>query len=380
MSEVNADVVVIGAGVIGAAIAYRLAATGAGVVLVDKGEPGFGTTASSFAWLNAFHKPPRHYHLLNAESVREHQKLVADVGGDWVHMDGGLAWADESDPEQLSGLRANVAQLREWGYQVDSATPGEVVRGLEPDLAIDADKVPEVYVFSGEGWIEAPRMVHWLLIGAQLDFGARVVHGAVTEIRTGTGGVDVVIDGEVIASCDTVVNAAGPDAAEVAALAGTDLPLRREPGLLVATGAAPTRIRHVIRAGGFSLRPDGGGRLLLHRRSADYRVKESDSEVASHPVARVVMEEAVRLIPALRDTAPEAVRIGVRPWPADGLPLIGRDPGVPSLYHAVMHSGVTLSALVSKLVASDLRGAPTPELEPYGIGRLTGTRASLAVD
>src|SRR6266542_1880217 len=76
------SVVVVGAGVVGASIAYRLARSGARVTLVDRGTPGRGTSANSFAWVNANDKPPRAYHRLNAESVVAHRRLRDDVAAD----------------------------------------------------------------------------------------------------------------------------------------------------------------------------------------------------------------------------------------------------------------------------------------------------------
>jgi len=62
-------VVVIGAGILGASIAFHLSLRGAQVTVVDAGQPGHGTTRVSFAWLNAYSKNPYHYHDLNRRSL-----------------------------------------------------------------------------------------------------------------------------------------------------------------------------------------------------------------------------------------------------------------------------------------------------------------------
>jgi glycine/D-amino acid oxidase-like deaminating enzyme len=67
----RAHLIVIGAGVIGANVAYRLAAEGARVTVVDAGGPGGGTSGASFAWTNSFDKPPRAYHDLNVAGLAE---------------------------------------------------------------------------------------------------------------------------------------------------------------------------------------------------------------------------------------------------------------------------------------------------------------------
>ncbi|HQZ91098.1 MAG TPA: FAD-dependent oxidoreductase, partial [Thermomicrobiales bacterium] len=61
----DASIVIIGAGAVGSATAYRLAQAGAAVTVVERRFPGAGTSGSSFAWLNSFGKTPRDYHRLN---------------------------------------------------------------------------------------------------------------------------------------------------------------------------------------------------------------------------------------------------------------------------------------------------------------------------
>jgi len=98
----GSKIVVVGAGVMGAATGYRLAQAGADVVIVDRALPGTGTSRASFAWLNAFAKSPREYHQLNARSIREHQNLAAELNADWLHLDGALVWRAGLSPREPS--------------------------------------------------------------------------------------------------------------------------------------------------------------------------------------------------------------------------------------------------------------------------------------
>ena len=79
MSETR--VIVIGAGSVGANVAYRLAERGAQVTVLEAGSPGGGTSSASFAWTNSFNKTPRDYHDLNAASMAEHTALARELGG-----------------------------------------------------------------------------------------------------------------------------------------------------------------------------------------------------------------------------------------------------------------------------------------------------------
>ena len=76
----SSDVVVVGAGVVGAAIAFYLAKSGAKVTLVDRDAPGGRTSRVSFGWINALGKRPEHYHRLSRLGVDAYTQLEEDLG------------------------------------------------------------------------------------------------------------------------------------------------------------------------------------------------------------------------------------------------------------------------------------------------------------
>jgi glycine/D-amino acid oxidase-like deaminating enzyme len=80
-------VVVVGAGIVGASIAYHLARRQVAVTVLERHRPGAGASSHSFAWINAFGKEPYPYHDLNRRSMevwhRFAQGLQADVGLHW---------------------------------------------------------------------------------------------------------------------------------------------------------------------------------------------------------------------------------------------------------------------------------------------------------
>src|SRR3954469_4066735 len=97
---VSSEILIVGAGSVGANIAYRLAQRGARVTLLDSGAPGGGTSGKSFAWLNAFRKTPRAYYDLNVASMAEHALLAEELlnltgRSGWHHRPGGLHYQDE---------------------------------------------------------------------------------------------------------------------------------------------------------------------------------------------------------------------------------------------------------------------------------------------
>ncbi len=240
----DAKIVVIGAGVVGAVTAYRLAQAGASVTIVERAFPGSGTSRRSFAWTNSFGKTPRDYHRLNARSIREHQDLARELNGDWYRLDGGIQWVNADDTDQVKRLHETVSRLRSWGYRVETLEPERVMREMEPDLFIDPDRVEEVFYTPYEGWVNGIGLAHGAVTSAVRQYGARLVHDEVVGLSGPEGAVDTVslASGETLPA-DVVINAAGPDAAKVAELAGVDLQIRRQPGLLIATEPAPVTIR-----------------------------------------------------------------------------------------------------------------------------------------
>lgn len=84
-------VIVIGAGVVGASVAYRLAQGGAVVSVLERDRVGAGTSGSSFAWTNSNNKTPRAYHDLNVAGMRAHAALRDEFGATpWWHGGGSI--------------------------------------------------------------------------------------------------------------------------------------------------------------------------------------------------------------------------------------------------------------------------------------------------
>jgi glycine/D-amino acid oxidase-like deaminating enzyme len=83
-----------------------------------------------------------------------------------------------------------------------------------------------------------------------------------------------------------------------------------------------------------------------------------------------MLDLAEELYPGLRGSKIEASRIGVRPIPIDGLPVLGQSTTVENFHFAVTHSGVTLCLHVAKLVSAEIRGEPVDQLAPFRHSRL----------
>ncbi|MGI8550507.1 MAG: NAD(P)/FAD-dependent oxidoreductase [Dehalococcoidia bacterium] len=366
------EIIIVGAGLVGSAIAFRLVQGGARVTLLDAGYPGSGTSGSSFSWLNSNGKTPRAYHNLNVAGMQEHQALRDELGAaPWLHKGGNLEWAD--DEAGRNRLHEKVERLQEWGYAVEVLSPAQVQAELEPDLSFDRDTSEEVVYYRDDAWLDPLVLTHALQEritrhGGRPRAGCRVI--AVEKAGGRVQGV-VTETGERFPA-DMVINCAGPAAGRVASLMGVALPLKNTAGLLALTTPAPTCISRVIHAPGLNLRPDGAGRLLLHHEQIDQTVDQETAPDTNLPGCQELLRRAQQLLPSLLGTRLETARIGIRPIPRDGLSAVGPLPGLDGAYAAVTHSGATLCLVLGRLVAGELlTGQEAVELQPFRPSRFS---------
>ncbi len=198
------------------------------------------------------------------------------------------------------------------------------------------------------------------LIAAARSHGARLLSACpVTALRRSDGRVVGVETSTGFLPATTVVVTAGAQAPELCAPLGFHLPVSPSPALLVRCTAPAGLVRTLVATPRLEVREAAAGRLLIAA-SHQGEVDEQDLQRAG--------EEALR---RLRDTFDgaddvrlDSVRLGARPMPVDGLPVIGPVPGAAEAYVAVMHSGVTLAPAVARLVADEVvRGVHAPELD-----------------
>lgn len=366
-------IAVIGAGIVGASVAFRLAQSGeVRVWIVDESLPGSGTTSASFAWANANEKTPRDYFELNRAGLEEHFRLRDElpIGTSPFQPAGNLEWSE--DGAALEGLDCRIERLRSWGYAAEWWRASRVNKVLEPQVNFPSPDTPVAF-FPHEAWVDAPRLAKVLVelarrSGAEMRFGT-----AVEEIEAGNGSVEkLCLRGGERLPIDAVVNAAGPRADRVAALLGRRLQLRPSEGLLarVAVGVSPiSRLLHSPR---INLRPDSPGYVLLHHDSVD---PELDGDAERESLCHELLVRARRVVPALEGAKVEEARVGVRPMPEDGLPCVGAVAGLPGYYEAVTHSGVTLGPLLGRLLAREILSGEVDDLiSPFRPDRFAHAR------
>ena len=354
------NVAVIGAGILGAAIAWRLAQRGVRVALIDKGEPGHGASSHSFAWINAGAKEPIGYHNLNRRSLEMWPRFAAGIGDHGDPDSVGLRWGGkvswQSDPVAAEGLVARVGQLQSWGYPTRLIDAGELKR-LEP--ALDVGPVAAAEYSPNEGQVE-PQMVVDACLRRLREMGCEI--HADTEANGFERHDDGRIHGLATASgsrgVDAVVIAAGTATTRLAALAGVNVPQAESPGVVIRTNPLPPLLHNVPVV---YAPPLGDGRREIHlRQCADGRLmigegdQESLAEDDTQAHADDLLTRARRYLPGLIGAQAVPVPVGWRPMPLDGYPVMGFASEAPNLYVALTHSGVTLAPALSQLAAQEI--------------------------
>lgn len=364
-------VVVIGAGIVGAAIAYHLARRRIRVTVLERHYPGAGASSHSFAWLNAFSKEPYAYHDLNRRSMDAWHRFAADLQSDLgLHWGGDLRWVQT--PHEAEQLRHHIQKLQSWGYPNRLISAAEL-QELEPGLVPGTVSAASLGTIDGQ--VEPLKVIDACLRQARA-YGAVVhSHTPVHGLRLAGNGssaqrIQAVQTPQGDMPCDVVVLAAGTDTTALAAMAGLSIPQEDSPGVVVRTDPRP-RVLHKVSV--LYMPPIDAQSPEIHiRQLADGTLQigegsqESLARDDSQAHADALLARATHYLPALAGARAIPVPVGYRPMPRDGFPVLGFPEPVPNLYCALMHSGVTLAPLVGELASMEIvDGARVHGLEAY---------------
>ncbi|MEE1762167.1 NAD(P)/FAD-dependent oxidoreductase [Streptomyces sp. SP18BB07] len=372
--RLTCDVVVVGAGMLGAACALYAARAGLDVAVVDRGPVAGGTTGAGEGNILVSDKEPGPELELALLSVRLWAELAAEPGlGTAFEYEpkGGVVVA--SAPEGLAALERFAAGQRAAGVEAITVPAGQLT-ALEPHLA------PGL-----AGGIHYPQdaQVMPTLAAAHLvrASGARLFTGrTVTEVlRTRAGAVRGVRTDRGDVHAPAVVNAAGTWGGHLAALAGVGLPVLPRRGFVLVTEPLPPMVRHKVYAADYVadvasdsaalqtspvVEGTAAGPVLI----GASRERVGFDRSFSLPVVRALAAGATRLFPFLEEVRAMRTYVGFRPYMPDHLPAIGPDPRVPGLFHACGHegAGIGLATGTGQLIAQALAGGtPALDLAPF---------------
>jgi len=361
------QVIVVGAGIVGASIAYHLARREVSVTLIDQGQPGHGASSHSFAWINAGAKSPASYHDFNRRSLEMWDRFAGQLGVDvGLRWGGKLSW--ESTPEGARELEERVRQLQAWGYPsrlIDVKELCELEPGLSPG-PVAAAEFSEI-----EGHAEPQRVVD-ACVRRITQKGGQIQTGTVNSLSLSPGDnrVRSVGTSQGDLACEVLVLAAGVDTTALAALAGINIPQQESPGVVIRTDPRPPLLSSVpvvyapaLDAGHseIHLRQTSDGALMIGE-GTQHSIRQDDSQAHADDL----LAQAVHYLPALAGAQAIPVPVGYRPMPLDGYPVLGFTQAAPNVYIALTHSGVTLAPLIGELAAIEIvDGATVESLADY---------------
>lgn len=360
-------VVISGAGIIGASIAYHLAQRGAQVTVLEKQRPGSGATRNSFAWLNAA-KQPQSYYELNLMGMLGWRRLCTEIGAELqIQWGGSVQWVPPG--AGVASMRKRTEMYQRWGYPISVVDQREEFARLLPD--VNPRSFGSASFSSLEGAVDPMHALIVLLQRAQ-RFGVKVEYPCeVTGLDMAGDRVRGVQTTRGPMEADVVVLASGVDTPRLARMAGVTVLLKESPGLLAHSTPQARILDRVALGPGADIKQGLDGRIVTGR---DFG--PSDSTDTSLEMGKKLLQNAERYLEKLNGIPVESVTLGYRVLPQDGFPIVGFPERRPNLYIAAMHSGMTMCPIIGQLAAMEiLDGAAVDLLAPYRLSRF-GKRAA----
>ena len=372
----SADVIIIGGGVIGCAVAYFLAAEHrVKSIIIERN--GIGSEASGGAagelaaaelTEKAGHRVSRSFTKFLQEGIAIHANLaptlLEESGVDYLLTDISMLRPAFTDDE-AQGMQEELVRLHESGIDASWAEPKNI-RAMRAWLADDAVGA----ILSSELQLESYPFALALAQAAE-KHGVEIRSGEVTGIeRTGGRVTGVRIGGETL-SAPTVVIANGPWSKSAGEWIGLDvpvIPLRGQIVHLQVQRGAPMPRQAIFHSTGYVL-PKPGGILYVGTTIEDVGFDTNSTTEARDSI----MEAAARLAPQVIDIPIKQLSACLRPYSTDNMPIIGAVPGVDGLFIATGHGfkGITLCLVTGKNLAElMIHGISSFSMDEFSPARL----------
>jgi D-amino-acid dehydrogenase len=367
------DVVVVGGGLVGSALAYELVVAGADTVLVDRHDPGRATDAGAGILSPETHQDPDpETFAFGMASVRHYPDLVARLADDGFAeagfaVTGSLLVAERPGDDGVMEQAARLIARRSPDL-VDEVDPTEAVRHFPPLGPVRRA------LFSPAGRRVDGRVLNTALRSAAVARGLRIVDSGVHSLTLdrSAGRVVGVLTGEGPLGAGAVAVCGGAWSAELAGALGVELPVQPLKGQIVHLTLPGTDSRGwsiVQPVLGFYLVPWPDGRVACGG------TMEAAAGFDHRPTADGLLQllrEGLRTAPGLAQATLSEVRAGSRPASLDGLPIVGRVPGWSNAYVATGHGaeGLLLGPFSAQVLARAILGTVTGSRSPEAdVGR-----------
>ena len=364
--QAQADVTVIGGGLLGASIAYGLARSGAHVIVLDEGDIAYRASRGNFAlvWVQSKGLGMPEYSAWSRRSAEDWPSLAAALREDSdidvaLSQPGGFSLClSEEELERKAGL------MRRLHNQPGAAAIGwEVLDRAETKRrlpAIGASVAGAIYS-PCDGHVNSLRLFRALHVAmGRRGVGYRPAH-PVESIAFEDGRFRVRGEWGEIGS-DKLVLAAGLGNARLGPFVGLDVPVWPSKGQVIVTEKAEPFLHHPF---GTLRQTDEGGVMI-----GDSQEELGFDTVVTTPVIAVMAERAIRMFPRIAQLNVVRTWSALRVMTKDGFPIYQESATCPGAFVATCHSGVTLAANHALTIAPAIaRGTLPPELACFGLGR-----------
>lgn len=341
----NPDVIVIGAGVVGACSALSLVNAGLKVLVLDRGAVASGTTGAGEGNILVSDKEPSPELTLAIRSRDAWFEVNADIGGGFeLEPKGGVVVSRSA--EGISKLKHLSAIQKTHGIEAISLDAKELQK-IEPNIS---HSVEYAVLYPQDSQCQ-PMLAAAQILRAVRQRGGQFIQGEnVKQINVRAGEVVGLSTEKNIYSCPIIINATGTWAGEIAKMAGSYLPIMPRRGFILVTAPAPKIVYHKVYDADYvanvassdadlqsSAVVEGteSGTILIGASRERVGFK-SDLDIA---VVRQLARQAVSLFPMLSNICLLRAYRGFRPYAPDHLPVIGEDALVRGLWHAAGHEG-----------------------------------------
>ncbi|HEV3417003.1 MAG TPA: glycine oxidase ThiO [Pirellulales bacterium] len=364
------DCLIVGGGVIGLSLAYELARRGMKVRVADRQLPG---REASWAAAGIMPPPPSRPDLtplerLTALSMRLHAdwagRLLEETEIDYGYQRCGGFYLADCDAA-VGELEGQAAVWRQDGIAVETLSPAAVAR-LEPALADAAENglLRSALLVPDEMQLRNPRYLQALTTacaarGVEITAGAEVEEfechgGRMRSVRTRHG--QLVADRFCITS--------GCWSGLLLARLGIPVAIKPIRGQIVLLSMPEMVLKRIVYVGPHYYVPRDDGRILVGSTLEDAGFNRQTTSA----VIRELLDFAIAWVPALREANFERCWAGLRPASGDGIPYLGRLPGLDNAYVAAGHyrSGLILSPATAVVMAQLIQGQePAVDLHPF---------------
>lgn len=384
---ISAEVVVIGGGVIGSAVAYYLCREGAEVLLVEAEDIASGASGACDGFLSLQTKKSGHHLRLALESMILYRELAEELGPDIeFRQEGGLLLA--TSQEQVKLLKERGKELASQGVEVELMGTSELKRML-PEVG---KEVRGGCFCASEAQVN-PLMLVLRLVEKAKEMGARVMTGCrVENIVVANDRVREVHTGQGVIRSRRVVCAAGVGSNEIGHMIIVDVPVLPQRGQILVTEPRDPVLRPIVYAAeylgakaglegftpsdevamrlglGFTCEQTASGNFLVGSTREFAGFDRNTTPEGMNAIAA----NAVRYLPFLKELDVIRSFAGLRPCSPDGLPILGTVKGVKGFFLATGHSGdgVCLAPVTGKVLADlVLDGKTELDINPFSLYR-----------